>query len=168
MKILSNLIQKSKTSKKHLWLLNHLMRYIVPFNRPHGFRVSEVTDNTVTTFAPYRKKNFNHVRGIHACAMATVGELAAGLTIMSHFSPLDYRIIMSNITIDYHYQGKKDLLATAHLSETDKNTILAALSQTDKTLQTVTTDIKDVDGMMIATVKTTWQIKPWKAVKTKV
>ncbi|MDP1575020.1 MAG: YiiD C-terminal domain-containing protein [Coxiellaceae bacterium] len=168
MKILSNLIQKSKASKKHLWLLNRLMRYIVPFNKPHGFSVAKITDDYVQTFASYRKKNFNHVRGIHACALATVGELAAGLSLMSHFSPLEYRLIMSNITIDYHYQAKKNVIATATFSKNEKTAVLEALLKEGKILQTILTEIKDEENQSIATVKSTWQIKPWKAVKTKV
>lgn len=167
MKLLADLIQKSKTSKKHLWLLNRVMAHIVPFNKPHGFRVVAITDESVQTFAAYRKKNWNHVKGIHACALATVGELAAGLALMSHFSPLQYRVIMSNITIDYHYQAKKDVIATANFPMKIKESVLSAIESQGKTLETVTTELKDSDDNLIATVKTTWQIKPWQSVKTK-
>ena len=168
MKILATLIERSKTSKKHLWLLNRLMSHIVPFNRPHGFRVIKVTDDSVQTSAPYHKKNFNHVKGIHACALATVGELSAGLALMSHFSPLEYRIIMSNITIDYHYQAKKNITATAHFDSNKKNMVLESIKTLGKTSETVVTELTDTDNQSIATVKTTWQIKPWKDVRTKV
>ena len=168
MKILSTLIERSKTSKKHLWLLNRLMSHIVPFNKPHSFKVAKITDDSVQIFTPYRKKNFNHVRGIHACALATAGELAAGLTLMSHFSPLEYRLIMSNINIDYHYQAKKNVMATASFEKNEKVRVLENLLKEGKTLETIITEIKDEEGQSIATVKTTWQIKPWKEVRTKV
>lgn len=166
MNVLSNLIQKAKESKKHLWLLNRLMRHAVKFNKPHGFQVITISPDYVQTFAPYHKKNFNHVRGIHACAIATVGELAAGLILMYHFTPQDYRIIMSHIEIDYHFQAKKNIIATATLSPTEKLMILDLLKSDGKTLQTITTEVKDEDHQSIATVKTVWQIKPWKDVKT--
>ncbi|EKD77652.1 MAG: hypothetical protein ACD_42C00245G0006 [uncultured bacterium] len=168
MEVLSNLIQKSRDSKKHLWLLNRLMNHTVKFNKPHGFQVVKIADDYVQTVAPYHKKNFNHVRGIHACAIATVGELAAGLMLMYHFSPTDYRIIMSNIQIDYHYQAKKNITATATVSADDKNNILSQLQNDHKTTHTVTTEIKDDDHHAIATVKSTWQIKSWDAVQTRV
>lgn len=167
MRHLSSLIQKSETSKKHLWLLNRVMNHSVKFNRPHGFQVVKISPNQVQTFAPYHKKNFNHVRGIHACAIATVGELAAGIMLMYHFSPLNYRIIMSHIQIDYHYQAKKNIIATAVFSDADKQTVLTALTHDNKTNHTVTTEIRDDDHELVATVQTTWQIKPWKDVKTK-
>lgn len=166
-KKLATLIQKAEHSKLYMWLLNHVMSHAVPFNKPHGFKVVDITSHHVTTFAPYRKKNFNHVRGIHACAIATVGELAAGIVLMYHFSPVKYRFIMSNMQIEYHYQAKKNITAMATLSIEDKNNILTTLENSDKTSQLVISEIKDADQQLVATVKTVWQIKSWKNVKTK-
>lgn len=166
-KKLATLIQKAEHSKFHLWVLNRVMSHAVPFNKPHGFKVVDITAHHVTTFAPYRKKNFNHVRGIHACAIATAGELAAGIVLMYHFSPVDYRFIMSNMQIEYHYQAKKNITAMATLLAEDKINILKTLKNTDKTTQLIITEVKDSDLKLIATVKTIWQIKSWKNVKTK-
>lgn len=163
---LSNFIQKSQHSKKHLWMLNRLMNHAVKFNKPHGFQIIKMSPEYVQTFAPYHKKNFNHVKGIHACAIATVGELAAGLLLMLHFTPGQYRVIMSHIDIDYHYQAKKNIMATASLPLSDKESILHQLNLENKTLYTVITSIKDEDQQLVATVKTTWQIKDWKNVRT--
>lgn len=166
-KKLATLIQKAEHSKLYMWLLNRVMSHAVPFNKPHGFKVIDITSHHVTTFAAYRKKNFNHVRGIHACAIATVGELAAGIVLMYHFSPAKFRFIMSNMQIDYHYQAKKNITAMAILAAEDKINILKTLENTDKTTQLVVSEIRDEDHQLIATVKTTWQIKSWKNVKTK-
>jgi len=168
MELLYNLIQKSQSSKKHLWLLNRVMNHSVRFNKPHGFQVIKITPSLVQTFAPYHKKNFNHVRGIHACAIATVGELAAGLALMTHFSPKEYRVIMSHLDIQYHYQAKKNIIATASITDTQKTRVLQALSDDGKTIETITTEIKDEDHTLIATVRTTWQIKKWDDVQTRV
>ena len=166
-KKLATLIKKAERSTMYLWLLNRVMSYAVPFNKPHGFKVIEITADHVTTFAAYRKKNFNHVRGIHACAIATVGELAAGIVLMYHFSPVEYRFIMSNMQIEYRYQAKKNITETATLSVEDKNNILNTLENSDKTSQLVISEIKDADQQLVATVKTVWQIKSWKNVRTK-
>lgn len=166
-KKLAHLIKKAEHSKFYLWLLNRVMRHAVPFNKPHGFKIIDITSHHVTTAAPYRKKNFNHVRGIHACAIATAGELAAGIVLMYHFSPVDYRFIMSNMQIEYHYQAKKDITAMAVLSAEDKDCVLKTLGNSDKTTQLIVTEVKDLDRKLIATVKTVWQIKSWGNVKTK-
>lgn len=167
MNMLFQLIQKAEKSKKHLWLLNRVMNHAVRFNKPHGFQVIKIAPNQVQTFAPYHKKNFNHVRGIHACAIATVGELAAGLMLMRHFSPKNYRVILSHLDIHYHYQAKKDIVATATLSDEEKTTLLEQLRNQNKIEKTLSTEIKDNDGNCVATVKSTWQIKDWKAVQTR-
>lgn len=166
-KKLANLIKKSEHSKMYLWLLNRVMNHAVSFNKPHGFKIINIAAHHVTTFAPYCKKNFNHVRGIHACAIATIGELAAGIVLMYHFSPAKYRFIMSTMQIDYHYQAKKNITAMAALSVEDKTTILNALQNADKTTQLIITKVMDKDHQLVATVKTTWQIKLWQNVKTK-
>src|SRR3990167_10513543 len=149
------LIRKARQSKIHLWLLNRIMNHNVRFNKPHGFQVVKITDEHVQTFAPYHKKNFNHVRGIHACAIATIGELAAGMALMFHFSPLDYRVILSSLAVDYHYQAKKDIVGTAKLSPAEKEEISKKLEIDGKTLHTVITEIKDADHEVVAMVKST-------------
>ncbi|EKD45092.1 MAG: hypothetical protein ACD_70C00078G0001, partial [uncultured bacterium] len=96
------------------------------------------------------------------------GELAAGMILMFHFSPEQYRVIMSHIDIDYHYQAKKSVLATAAINASNIGAIQNALQFEGKAQHTVTTKITDTNHTSIATVKTTWQIKSWAAVKTKV
>ncbi|OGT38744.1 MAG: hypothetical protein A3F11_01265 [Gammaproteobacteria bacterium RIFCSPHIGHO2_12_FULL_37_14] len=167
MKTLFSLIQKSAQSKKNLWLLNRLMNHQVRFNKPHKFQVIKISENQVQTFAPYHKKNFNHVRGIHACALATAGELSAGLSLMYHFSPEKYRVILANLTIDYHYQAKKDVTATTKFSVVEKEAIAKTLEEQKKTMHTLVTEVKDSDHQLVATVKSTWQIKAWRDVNTK-
>src|SRR3990167_5380683 len=155
MKKLFSLIHKSATSKRYLWLLNRLSNHLVRFNKPHGFQIIKINNEQVQTFAPYHKKNFNHVRGIHACAIATIGELAAGMALMFHFSPLDYRVILSSLAVDYHYQAKKDIVGTAKLSPAEKEEISKKLEIDGKTLHTVITEIKDADHEVVAMVKST-------------
>lgn len=168
MKGLHQLLEKAKISKKYRWFLNLMMSKAVPFNKPHGFKVSSIENDAITTFTPYHKKNFNHLKGIHACAIATAGELAAGLVLMAQFPPHKYRFIMSTIQIDYHYQAKKGIFAKATLSPDMQAAILERLSDAPKTFQAVITEVHDTDHAHIATVTTKWQIKDWQQVKTQV
>ena len=168
MQQLFNLLKKAESSKIYLRLLNYITNRTVRFNKPHGFKIIKITPEFAQTFAPYHKKNFNHVRGIHACAIATVGELAAGLILMNHFSPKEYRLIMSQIHIDYHYQAKRDIIATASLLPHDKEHIMNELKEKKKTTQPIITEIKDANQQSIATVVSTWQIKSWDDVRTQV
>lgn len=164
--LLSKFIQQSAHSHRTLWLLNFFMSFLVPFNRPHRFKICAVNKDYAETFAPYRRRNFNHVRGIHACALATVGELSAGLLLMYHFPPEQFRVIMSRMQIDYHYQAKKDVRARATMTESEIDALKKMLNDSGKPQQTITTIIKDTSDALIATVATTWQIKSWSAVNT--
>ena len=50
----------------------------------------------------------------------------------------------------------------------DADTKIEKLLTDEKTLQIMTTEITDINAQKIATVKSTWQIKDWKKVKTRV
>ena len=105
--ILSRLTKKAKTSGFWLWMLNVVLARVVPFNRVHGFKIVEIDDNFVRTAAPYRKSNQNHIRGMHACALATVSEISAGFLLMQNLPPSHYRLIMSRMEVEYSYQAKR-------------------------------------------------------------
>jgi acyl-coenzyme A thioesterase PaaI-like protein len=105
---LNRYIDRARTSSFHLWVLNFGLNYVVPFNKPHGFEVMSVSDFSVKTKIPYKKKNFNHIRGLHACALATISEFTTGLLLLYKLGPHKYRLIMQRLEMDYHYQGKMD------------------------------------------------------------
>jgi len=169
LKKLKNLIEKAKTSSFYLYILNRLLWIGIPFNKPHRLKIIEVTDKHIKTFAPFRRKNLNHIKGIHACCIATVSEFSSGTMLISKLDPGKFRIIMANLNATYHYQAKKDLTAITELDDiTLENDILSPLKTSDKIIKILKTDVYDADNNHVATVETTWQIKSWKSVKTKV
>jgi acyl-coenzyme A thioesterase PaaI-like protein len=82
MKFAFNLIDKllKSESKTSLMALNKVLTIGIPFNAPHGFKIKEISNDQVLIHLPNRKLNHNHLSGIHACAMATVGEYCAGMS----------------------------------------------------------------------------------------
>ena len=76
-------IEGAKKSRFGLFKLNFGLGFIIPFNKPHGIKVTAITDNSVSTIIPYRRKNMNHIRGVHACGMATCAEFASGLLLLT-------------------------------------------------------------------------------------
>ena len=90
-------ISAAKSSGFGLWKLNLGLSYIIPFNKPHRIKVKSISDTKVTTFIPYRRRNFNHIKGIHACGMATCAEFSSGLLLLSRLDPKKYRLIMESI-----------------------------------------------------------------------
>ena len=99
-------------SKTNLFLINKAMQFAIPFNRPHGFEIVAATKNSVTTRGKYKRINFNHIRGIHACGLATIGEFSAGTCLIKNFGMEKYRVIMQTLHAEYHYQAKMDVFST--------------------------------------------------------
>jgi len=163
------IVDKAKTSGFYMKVLNFGLNRMVPFNRPHGFQVIEIGDYQLKTMVPYKKANFNHIRGIHACALATVSEFTTGFLLLSKLDPKKYRLIMQSLSMDYHYQAKMNAYANFIISEEWlEKMIYIPLESTDKVLAECEVKIHDAKGNHLSTGVVIWQIKSWKQVKTKV
>ena len=165
----AKIIEKAKHSPLYLKLLNWSVNRMVPFNKPHGFRIVEVGDYHLKTLIPYRKKNLNHIRGLHACAMATLSEFTTGFLLLSRLDAKKFRLIMQRLEMDYHYQGKMN--ATAEFSISEKwfvENIYSPLESNDAVVVPCEVRIHDTQGNHLTTGKVFWQVKNWSKVKTKV
>ncbi len=162
------IIQKAKTSKFYLRILNMGLYKMIPFNKPHRFRVSEVDDYRVKILLPYRRSNFNHIKGIHACALATVSEFTTGFVLVGRLDAKKYRIILKTLEMEYHYQGKMDCHGEFEISEQWMNDeIYTPLQSSESTVVVCEVKIHDSVGNHISTGQVHWQVKSWDKVKTK-
>lgn len=167
--LLPKLFGRARSSRLWLFVLNRVLGWMIPFNRPHRFRILEIGNDGIRTGGPYRRKNFNHIRGIHACGIATVAEFSSGLLLLSRLNPADYRLIMARLDIEYLYQAKTAIVAETTLDDARlKNEILEPLSKSDSLLKTLQTTVCDRQGNIVARADITWQIKPWSKVRTRV
>ena len=163
------LIERARHSAFYLWLLNTGLQYKIPFNKPHGFRITKIGEYEIKILIPYRRKNLNHIRGLHACALATISEYAIGLVLLSKLGFDSYRIIMQRLEVDYHYQGKMDSFAEFVIShEWLQQSIKGPLETQDSVVVPCEVKIHDRDGKHLTTAKIYWQIKKWSSVRTKV
>lgn len=164
----NKLVEKAKTSSFYRGILNFALDRMIPFNKPHGFKIVDVSDYSLKTLLPYRRKNFNHIRGIHACAMATVSEFTTGFLLISRLDAKKYRLIMQRLEMDYHYQGKMDAFASFAISEEWlKEKIYQPLLQQESVIIPCEVKIHDSKGNHLTTGKVFWQVKDWAKVKTK-
>jgi len=162
------ILQKAKGSAFYRRILSWSLDRMIPFNKPHGFRLLEIGDNHLKTLIPYRKKNLNHIRGLHACALATISEFTTGFLLVAKLDARKYRLIMQRLEMDYHYQGKMD--ATAEFSAPDHwlaTMIYEPLKDQDAVVVVCEVKIHDIKGNHLTTGKVHWQIKNWEKVKTK-
>ena len=165
---LNSILDKAKNSSLYLFLLNIVLRRIIPYNAPHRFKVEKVNEESLEVSIPFIKKNKNHINGIHACALATLCEYISGLSLARALPPENYRLILQTIHVDYLYQGKTKLFARFGIDEQKLNEIKSALKENDAVVKEYSVSVYDISENHICTGKITWQVKEWGKVSVKV
>jgi acyl-coenzyme A thioesterase PaaI-like protein len=161
-------VDRARSSGFYLWLLNTVFDRMVPFNKPHRFRILEIGDHHVKTSLPYRRRNLNHVKGLHACALATLTELTSGFLLASRLDPKKFRLILKRLEIDYLYQGKMDAVCEFRLTNDQlRAAVTGPLETLESTVFIAEVNIFDVKGNQLTSGKAHWQIKEWSKVRTK-
>ena len=163
------LVRRARSSRISRWSLNALLRWKIPFNQPHGFRVEPQRDGGIKVHIPYWRINRNHIRGIHACALATAAEYCSGLALLEHLDDKKYRLIMKSLHMDYHYQAKANAHALfAPSGEEIAAQVIGPLTHKEAVLYAATVELHDVKGHHLATGLINWQVKNWEKVRTRV
>jgi acyl-coenzyme A thioesterase PaaI-like protein len=166
---LNALVQKAQHSKFYLWVLNFMLLRTVPFNNPHKIKIQTIAEDGITMFAANTKNNRNHIKGIHACLLATLCEYVTGLSLLVHLSPKEYRIILKNISMTYHYQAKSDVHTKFNITKQEiENDILLPLKNQEALFKEFAIEVYDINKNHICTGLINWQIKAWKNVKTQI
>lgn len=166
---LKALVIKAKDSSFYLWVLNYILLRRVPFNKPHGIKVTHIGDDELTVCVKNIRPNRNHIKGIHACLLATVCEYVSGLSLLNYFSPTDYRIILKTIHMTYHFQAKTEVHVTFKISKQQiEDEIIKPLKTQDAIFKEFAVEVYDAENNHICTGLINWQIKAWKNVKMKI
>jgi hypothetical protein len=164
----AKILEKAKHSAFWLWVLNRVHLRMVPFNLAHKFEIVAFSGDRLKAKIPYRRSNFNHIRGLHACALATLSEFTTGFLLLTRLDASKYRIIMQRLEMDYHYQGKMDAFAEFTISDDwYRGQIIDPLSTADAVVVPCVVSIHDAKGNHLTTGKVYWQVKNWSKVKTK-
>jgi acyl-coenzyme A thioesterase PaaI-like protein len=141
---------------------------MVPFNRPHGFRIIELGDYHLRTKLPYRRNNLNHLNGLHACALGTLTEITGGLLLVTQLNPNQYRIILKKLEVTYLYQGKTDAYGEFSVTpEWISKNVLEPLKSADAVEVISEVKIYDEHRNQLTEGRAFWQVKDWTKVKTK-
>ncbi|GJM27968.1 MAG: hypothetical protein DHS20C17_06030 [Cyclobacteriaceae bacterium] len=163
------LMARAQDSGFYRWVLNLALDRLIPFNRPHGFRVLNLSELHIKTSIPYKRRNLNHIKGLHATALATLSEFTTGLLLLRVLGAKKYRIILQRMDIQYLYQGKMDATAEFRISNTWINDrIIQPLTHTESVVVPCEIKIHDLNGNQLTLTTVYWQIKSWERVKTRV
>lgn len=161
-------VRKAEQSSFQLWLLNKGLHWRIPFNKPHGICISKIKSDGFEVTIPYKSKNLNHIKGIHACALATASEYVVGLGLMRKLGIEKYRLIMERMEVKYKFQGKDSVIAKFNITDAElEEKVINPLKTDDVVFVTFTSVVYDKQGQVISEADTRWQIKPWDKVKTK-
>ncbi len=166
---LNTILSKAERSPFQLWLLNFGLSRKVPFNAPHAIKIIEVRADSLKIKLPYKKSNLNHIKGIHACALATLCEYACGLALTRNFNSKEVRLIMRSLVIQYEKQAKEDVFCTFYLSEDYlESKIRIPLRESGEVFHVFDVEVRNKADELICTAKVEWQLKPWSNVRTKI
>lgn len=148
--------------------LNFLLHRFIPFNRPHKLMITELKKESAKVRIPYIKKNLNHIKGIHACCLATATEYVSGIVIGNKYGMNKYRLIMQTLDMEYLYQGKMESFSEYILTDDILKSIDDFEAGTeDKVIIICEVKTHDTEGNHICTGKVKWQLKKWSKVRTK-
>lgn len=139
--------------------VSRLMQEVIPFNRPHRLRVVKLSEQECQVSLPWRRRNLNHLRTMHACALATAAEYASGLCVLSALGIENKRLIMSDLAMTYRRRAESACLATAKLPDSELKDLKAELEREGRGSFVLRSIVRDADGEVVAEAEITWHVK---------
>ncbi|MEC7119660.1 MAG: DUF4442 domain-containing protein [Pseudomonadota bacterium] len=123
-------------------LLSTAFGKVVPMVGTAGIRYELVTPSKVICSIKNRRNMQNHIKGVHAAAMALLAETATGFVVGVNV-PDDRIMLIKSLHVDYKRIAKGNLLAVASLSveqqqfiqDNPKGELLVPITVTDESGQ---------------------------------
>ncbi len=131
------------------WVFNRLLGRLVPYTGSIHPEVETLEPGHTVVAMADRHAIRNHLRSIHAIALANLGEVASGLAMLSGLPP-GIRSIVTRLTITYEKKARGRLIAEARVTIPE----VAALVEYD-----VVARIRDQAGDQVAEVTVTWRLE---------
>lgn len=131
------------------WLFSRLLARTAPYSGSIGARVLALEPGRAVLRLRDRRSVRNHLRSVHAIALANLGELASGLAAMAAL-PSGVRGIPTEIHIRYLKKARGTLTAhgSARLPEVIDHARTEALAE-----------IRDTSGEVVAEVRVQWELE---------
>lgn len=125
------------------------MKWFVPYSGALGAVVEELEPGRCVVRLDERRAVRNHLRSVHALALANLGELVSGLAMLTQLSNQVQGIV---VRIDTHYHKK----ARGRLLAECQHQLAPVKAQREEQIEAT---IRDSAGETVATVKVTWTLR---------
>ena len=132
------------------WLFSRVVGFTIPYTSTIGAHIDHLEPGHARVLLTDRRKVRNHLRSVHAIALANVAELSTGLAVMSGM-PAGYNGILVNLNINYTKKARGVLTVECQCSVPEF---------TERTEIPVDTVIKDASGDVVTTATARWLIGP--------
>jgi uncharacterized protein (TIGR00369 family) len=136
-------------------ILSRMFGRIVPFIGTAGLRFEEVGAERLVVSVRNRRKVHNHIKGVHAAAMALLAETATGF-VMAMNVPDDKLVLLKSMKVDYQQRASGNMRAVATLSREQ----IEAIRQMDKGNFMVPVTVSDDSGAAPIACEMNWAWVP--------
>lgn len=132
------------------FLFSLLVGLLIPYTGTMRSRVLTLVPGHAKVLLRDRRHVRNHLRSVHAIALANVAEYSTGLAVLSGM-PSGFNGILIKLTVDYTKKARGDLLAECKTEVPEFK---------ERTEVPVVSEIRDSSGDLVCTATATWLIGP--------
>lgn len=134
-------------------LFSRLVGVVIPYTGSMGARVEQLQPGHAIVRLPDRRRVRNHLRSIHAIALANLAEFTTGLATLSGM-PDTARAILVGLEIEYSKKARGDIIGEC----------ITSIPETeDRQEYKVEVILRDSSGDTVATAWARWLIGPQEA-----
>jgi len=134
------------------WLFSRLLGSYVPYTGTLGARIEVLAPGHCVVRLRDHRKVRNHLRSVHAMALANLGEMSTGLALVNGL-PDNTRGILAGFHVNYLKKARGSLVAECRCAVPENNH--------EREIE-VTCEIRDADGDVVTEAWARWLIGPEK------
>jgi acyl-coenzyme A thioesterase PaaI-like protein len=132
------------------WLFGRLLGFAIPYTGTVRPLIQEIRPGYARVALRDRRRVRNHLRSIHAIALANVGEFTGGIAMTATLPP-DVRSILLKLDVEFLKKARGTVIAECHC------VVPQVTGSVDHQVQTI---IRDNAGDDVTRVTATWRLSP--------